>query len=178
MGSVGTKLDEARFFYDKLKGAPEDRRAFRCYLSAFLAASRSVMQYMDKQVRGTAAQGWYDRCAQRGLVRYFKCKRDVEIHERPVEQRRVVTEHVGETIHIADQIEVKQFNSEGELIYEYESPPPEKKGKAASFSAGRSWVAWFFADRPDEDVCPLCGQYLAELAEVVDEGVQQGHVQV
>ena len=177
MGSVGTKLDEAEFFYDKLTAAYEDKRAFRCYLSAFLAASRSVMQYIWNQVKGTPAQEWYDTNTQKDLVRFFKCKRNVEIHQRPVGHKRKITEHLTRTIHISDGIDIKHFSKERELTYEYRSPPPEKGRKSPSSSTAHSSVAYFFTDRPDENVCDLCARYLAELSQIVHEGVQQGHIQ-
>lgn len=46
-----SKLAEARYFYSRMRKEVDDREAFTCNLSAFLAAARSVLQYALKEAK-------------------------------------------------------------------------------------------------------------------------------
>jgi hypothetical protein len=54
------KIGEARFFLARMKESISDRVAFRYYLSAFLSAARSVLQYAKEESRSKGRQEWYD----------------------------------------------------------------------------------------------------------------------
>ncbi len=54
------KIDEAKFFLAKMKRSVHDRKAFRYYMSAFLTAARSVIQYAREESRSKGRQQWYD----------------------------------------------------------------------------------------------------------------------
>jgi len=176
MSGIRVKLDEAAFFHDKLTGGKEDKRTFRCYLSAFLAASRSVMQYTWQQAKGTSSQAWYQQWAEQDPIAFFKCKRDFEIHRKPVVPRRNITEELGQVIFISDSLKLQYLDKNGQMIEEYESPMPKEDGRTSPPSTGQAFVQYFFTDRPGDKVCDLCGQYLSQLRRIVDEGLQQGHI--
>jgi len=53
------KIDEAKFFLARMEESRRDRDAFRYYMSAFLAAARSVTQYAREESRSKGRQQWY-----------------------------------------------------------------------------------------------------------------------
>jgi hypothetical protein len=54
------KIDEAKFFLAKMKRSVHDRKALRYYMSAFLTAARSVIQYAREESWSKGRQQWYD----------------------------------------------------------------------------------------------------------------------
>jgi len=54
------KIGEAKFFLARMEESLHDRETFRYYLSAFLTASRSVIQYVREESRSKGRQQWYE----------------------------------------------------------------------------------------------------------------------
>jgi hypothetical protein len=54
------KIGETKFFLARMEESLHDRQAFRYYLSAFLTAARSVLQYAREESRSKGRQQWYD----------------------------------------------------------------------------------------------------------------------
>jgi hypothetical protein len=54
------KIGEAKFFLSRMEESVEDRVEFRYYLSAFLSAARSVLQYAKEESSKKGRQQWYD----------------------------------------------------------------------------------------------------------------------
>ena len=54
------KIGEAKFFLTRMEESLHDREAFRYYMSAFLTAARSVIQYAREETRSNGRQKWYD----------------------------------------------------------------------------------------------------------------------
>ncbi len=84
------KLEEARYFLDQMRQwehlVPD---WFEFNLSAFLAASRSVMQYLEKKAANQGRQRWYQTLTTASpWDRRFKQIRDPHIHEKPYKPRR------------------------------------------------------------------------------------------
>ena len=84
------KLEEARYFLQRMRDEHETPRHFRFELSAFLGAARSVLQYALEEAKGKAGgKRWYDQMvAQEPILTYFKDKRDANIHSAPVSRCR------------------------------------------------------------------------------------------
>ena len=53
------KIGEARFFLARMEESLHDRKAFRYYLSAFLAAARSATRYAREESRSKGRLQWY-----------------------------------------------------------------------------------------------------------------------
>jgi hypothetical protein len=79
------KLNEAQYFLKRMRAERDNRTAFRFELSAFLGATRSVLQYARKEAKGKpGGPGWYDRAVKaERLLAFFKDKRDTNIHTTP-----------------------------------------------------------------------------------------------
>jgi hypothetical protein len=54
------KIGEAKFFLARMEESFHDRETFRYYLSAFLTAARSVIQYAREESRSKGRQQWYE----------------------------------------------------------------------------------------------------------------------
>lgn len=144
------KLDEAKYFYDRMvevqKTEIQHNREYFVYnFSAFLSAARSVLQYMCKEIdrkkdpaARQEAKKWYEgKMAASPNLQYFKGKRDINIHTTPIMP-------IGHIVAIGSSVSFRY-----------------------SFSARL---------KPDKEVLHLCRIYLAELEEFLNEGVSKGYI--
>lgn len=93
------KIREARFFLARMEEALHDRKAFRYYLSAFLAAARSATQYAREESRSKGRLQWY----KEAIAEY-----DVLIHG----SQTAVRQRFGDWPGSEDRIGSSQRNSE------------------------------------------------------------------
>src|SRR5438552_4545066 len=94
------KVSEAEFFLTCLQRSASSGDKFHYFLSAFLSAARSALQYALEEARTKGSQSWYESAMRTSpILRFFKDKRDINIHQRPVAvmQQTILTEsvHVG-----------------------------------------------------------------------------------
>jgi hypothetical protein len=116
---VKKKLREAEFFLGKMQDEERERfgpkEPFEFYLSAFLTASKSVVEvfeYLIKTERADANRQWYKgwktkRGADEHLSNFVKCmadKRDAEVHRKgaghrvKIEQREFPNTHLERSV--------------------------------------------------------------------------------
>jgi len=151
MNKKGQKLAEAKYFYDRMVEiqntvVSHNREHFIYSFSAFLSASRSVLQYMCREIEQKKdlvakqeAKKWYDgKMTASQNLKFFKGKRDINIHTTPIMP-------IGHIIAVVP----------GPVAFRY------------SFSAKR---------KPEKEVLPLCLSYLAELEEFINDGVSKGYI--
>jgi hypothetical protein len=151
MNKKTQKLAEAKYFYDRMvevqNTVVSHNREYYIYnFSAFLSASRSVLQYMWTEIKRKQdlvpkqeAKRWYEgRMAASPNCQFFKGKRDSNIHTTPIMP-------IGHILAVVP----------GPVAFRY------------SFSA---------RPKPEKEVLPLCSAYLAELEEFINEGVSKGHI--
>lgn len=80
------KLEEARHFIEQMRREEtlNDHQVVRFNTSAFLTATRSVLQYLLKRCRESGQTQWYDeRVSSSEWCRFFKDIRDGNIHTEP-----------------------------------------------------------------------------------------------
>jgi len=122
------KIIEAEYFYTRMKQEQKDRDAFRYNLSAFLSAARSVLQYALKEAETkTGSQQWYDnQVSSYPASKFFKNKRDINIHASPVQFKQHVNVHVTETLPCpVDSVPFIFRDKDGNIKSQYlEEPPP------------------------------------------------------
>src|SRR5271157_448704 len=171
------KLDEARHFLAGMTGAVEDPTCFRFELSAFLSSARSVLQYARKEaITKTGGQAWFDtHISNSPVLRFFKDKRDVNIHTQPVVPAATINVAATDVIQFSEGVLLQVFDSEGNLISERGigsgSPPP-----VASPLPSTSRVYHFPDWTGQEDVLQLCRDYVTALETVVKVGRSQGFI--
>ena len=166
------KLCEARYFLSRLGLSSSHMKEFSFELSAFLSAARSVLQYACKEAK-TKHGGieWYrDHMKNVPVLRYFRDKRDLSIHVKPV----VPNLHISATpitvsisIHASLNLQVTDHN--GSVIEERNIISPTPKSETPS--SPPVIVSYHFSDwSGDEDIETLCYQYIAAIEAIVKDG--------
>lgn len=151
-----SKIREASYFLRQMEACSEKPEEFRFNLSAFLTSSRSAVQYVLEEAKRQQKQMWYDNYMNNTqFMKYFKDKRDFNIHEKNVPLTRNVDlsiSIVGTKI-IVDKKEKKYFTPSKE------TKETKSKKKASNFE---------FTDYPgQEDVLTLSAKYLKELKDFI-----------
>jgi hypothetical protein len=171
------KLEEAKYFYSRMVMEEENREAFKYNLSAFLAAARSVMYYAYNEVEKTPNQKWYDDWMNSSdVLKFFKCKRDFNIHTAPIDPKKHVNIHITEVIHVTESSHIKVIDKNGRVKEEREikeEPKPHEGPKSSVKSESR----YEFDDwKGPEDLMTLCKMYIQELEKVVQDGISKGFI--
>ena len=150
-----SKLAEARHFLDRMHAEHFDPQCFASELGAFLAASRSVLQYALKEAKAKpGGQQWYDQAMVNPLFTFFRDLRDDSIHEVPVTPLTKMKLTRASMLNIGDDDEEILIPHEHDTItHHYE-----------------------FAGRPGEEVIDLSRQYLDTLKQLVEAGVRAGWI--
>ncbi len=168
------KLAEARYFRAGMDRNANDLTPFKCELSAFLTAARTVLQYLRDECGNAGRQGWYDNKMADQMFRFMGCQRNVNIHERPIEPRQNVTSTVEERVVLRDSFSITTTDEHGNVVQheEIETTLPE----AVPTEIERT-VEYRFADwTGQEDVPALCDKYVGALESILDawDQVQTG----
>ncbi len=174
------KVEEAEYFLKQMADCEEDRQAYKYNLSAFLQASRSVLQFAHKECQPVpVALSWYEsQVGGNRLVQFFKDRRDVSIHEHPIRPIMELKASIEETIHLG-------FAADAVVIRDGKVVPSEGR-PIAGFPVGTNWPypsrvimggAYKFSEwRGDDDVPTLCRQYLDELKQIIADGQSKGYL--
>ncbi|MDQ7839356.1 MAG: hypothetical protein RDU59_12785 [Thermodesulfobacteriota bacterium] len=103
------KLKEARYFARRMEASIDDPEAFQYELSAFLSAARSVLQYaLDEAKQKPNGQRWYEaQVSGNAVLKFFKDKRDLNIHAEPVRPSRHIAVAITEHITISESIRIE-----------------------------------------------------------------------
>jgi len=171
-----TKINEAKYFLGQMNIVVNDRAVFNFNLSAFLAAARSALQYAHKEaIPQSGGQAWYDgQVAAKPIVKFFKDKRDISIHEVPVSPAAKIGVSITETIHIADSVSVTICRKDGSIEEEQPLSPPAQTDPSAGTEPAVTYE-YFFSDWPDdEDVLHLSQKYITEIEAIILDGVAKG----
>lgn len=169
------KIDEAARALGRMQADMCDPTAFRDHFSAFITAARSALQYAHKEASPKAGgQNWFDtQVASRPLVRFFKDKRDTNIHVRPTPPTTNADARIGQTARLSEVVTVQKTTDEGvsepPMTREIPSTVPDAAPQASVT------YSYTFDDRP-EDVLTLCSSYLTEIRSAVADGVARGFV--
>jgi len=146
------KIDEAQYFLDRMGVTEGALKELTYNLSAFLSASRSVLQYALRGARTTpGGEAWYrSQLSQWPIVALLKERRDVSIHSQPVRpaQRLIIRSRRNHSI-----------------------------GSAASGPAIPASVKVYLAfdgDRSGEELLATCKSYLEAIKAIVTDGRERG----
>ena len=108
-------------------------------------------------------------------LRFFKGKRDINIHANPVSPIANYNATFKETLGLSDSVSVILRDKNGNIKQQYSSESHSKseeiKGQATI------QVKYEFDDWDgNEDVLTLCQKYLQELERLVEDGVSKGFI--
>jgi len=171
----GSKLKEANYFYSQMLSKTDNREEFIFNLSAFLSAARSVLQYaLEESKVKSGGQNWYQgQFTSNKVLSFFKDKRDINIHIKPVEVSQHTLIEITEVLYLSESIHIKKFDEKGQLIEEYSSepePPTRRTEIPPKVTNQFTFPDW----SGNEDVLQLCQLYLNELRRVVTDGQGKG----
>ena len=166
------KLGEADFFYERLRRVEDSPRIYSYYLSAFLSASRSVLQYAHAEACDLpGGLAWYEaEMANSPLLKYLRDKRDVNIHAGPVIP--FVTIATSDSGSFAEASLLEESQSDGSLS----SKHTPSEGPSTP-QVTRAMFTHVFGDWPgNETVTELCARYLDELYALAARGTEKGFI--
>jgi hypothetical protein len=185
MANEDAKFREAAYFLGVMKSSINDRNAFVYNFSAFITAARSVVQYALEECKpDPAAKTWYDNyVASTDLIRYFKDKRDMNIHEEPVVPNAAFSAEVSMHLSVSGTCSVKVFSrdAEGNLV---EKPTPASDAAEQAIASpppkpqSTESVRYYLADRKADDLVDLAENYIDELIAFLKVGRAAGHIPV
>ncbi len=179
------KLEEAKYFLRQMQMTSKDGHALHpltWQLSAFLSAARSALQYaLEEAKTKNGGRAWYDAAvAADPVIRFFKDKRDINIHQSPVVPTRRVEVAMSETIHIEDSLSIVVRDRAGNIVQSYSSDekrPVEATDPNAPDDGTTIKTKFLFADwSGPEDVPTLSDRYYRAIDALVQTGIAAGHI--
>ena len=178
----GQKLEEARYHYGRMVAEQDDRVGFTHSLNAFLASARSVLQYALKEAKtahGARGQRWYDDAmAASPVSKFFKDKRDLTIHEKPVRPLARHALSLGASISLTASLEFVVRDKDGNVKQRGGSPAVAQLAAQEPVPSAYSRAYHFDDWAGSEGVLTLCDMYLHQLEALVRDGIQRGYLTV
>ncbi len=171
------KIQEAEYFLS-LMFEKNERVFFTYNLSAFLTAARSVLQYALKESETKPnGKSWYDSAIQsRPVVKFFKDKRDINIHAEPINPSAEINIGMNDTISLSDEVFITLTDKDGNIVDERKVPPSQPTRKIESSQPIVNFRFVFRDWRGNEDVVDLSQQYIQELKDIINDGVARGFI--
>jgi hypothetical protein len=169
------KLKEARYFFQQMTASVNDPVAFQYELSAFLSSARSVLQYARKEARKKpGGQQSYDRqVTGNSVLEFFKDKRDVNVHAKPLRPTRHVSVSDTLNVMISESTRIEMRKEDGTVeVREFREERPELRPQeeATEVTSRHVFDDW----NGPEDVIDLSRLYLAALDDFVKRGLADG----
>ena len=81
-----------------------------------MTATRTVLQYLREECVKAGNQGWYDGEMGDQTLGFFKCARDMNIHQRPVEPQQNVTLTLEEHVVVGDGFSITTTDEQGSAV--------------------------------------------------------------
>ncbi|MEX2459712.1 MAG: hypothetical protein WD469_00190 [Paenibacillaceae bacterium] len=169
------KMNESKYFLGLMEDSmqQESYEHFTFNLSAFLAAARSILQYTLDRSKAAGKQIQFDNLVTgKPILKYFKDKRDVSIHQKPVRpiQQVNISVHSSIIIRVTESSKILKVDSNGNKISETVNPtidPENAQGSTENPTTKLSptrETEYRFNDWPgNENVLQLSQLYLQDL---------------
>ena len=166
MTNTRDKLNEAKHFLEEMKRVSSEPDKFRYELTAFLGASRSITQIMQKEFSEQSGfADWYAEkqreMGSNSILKYLHRQRSITYHERPV-----LSYPIRATDHILDSTGMNVILT----------------GTASNLSLSSSSIVfsdikpttriqYYFDDifEKDKDVITICQEAVNALEKIVDD---------
>ena len=167
------KLNEARYFLNRMKETIADNPVFKYYLSAFLSAARSVTFALQAELADRPGfRDWYadaqERMRNDARMRFFVEKRDYVIHVANVATPAKVDVRITDHVYLTDSLRIEVIQ-DGKVVETRDAgPPPPPR-----LTPDETSVEWrrYFPEYPDVDASALCEEQLEKLSGIVREAV-------
>ena len=171
------KLKEASHFALCMERSINDPESFQYELSAFLSAARSVLQYaLEEAKQKQNGQQWYDnQVSGNAILRYFKDKRDLNIHTEPIRTSRHIEVSEILSVNISESVRIEITNADGTKENRKSVENPNESIPVGAVS--KAEISYVFTDwTGPEDVIQLSRQYLIALEAFVKSGIGSGYI--
>lgn len=148
---------------------------FKKNLSAFLSASRSVLQFaLEEACQKSGGQAWYDAAVSSDpLIAFLKDKRDANIHRTPVTVAKDVRIELSAPLRLTASLSMTVMGPDGKVKDSYMSEPEAPKKQ--EWVPPKTSYRYRFDDWHGEEHVPTLAQrYLGTLKSIVEDGRQQG----
>jgi len=172
------KLKEAKYFYSKMIEEQKNKDNFTYNLSAFLSSARSFLQYALEEARSkTRGQQWYrNYISTSTILKFFKDKRDINIHTEPVKPQANYHLTLTETLHLSESLSITVKDKDGNIKQQYSSDEPKPKPKKPEAQSSME-IKYKFDDWSErEDILTLCQMYIQELEDIIKDEIQRGFI--
>ena len=171
------KLNEAKYFFLRMQ-QEQDRDSFTYNLSAFLSSSRSVLQYAlcEASTKENGSQWYQSYTSANTILKFFKDKRNINIHEKPVSTPAKTFININESLGISDSISVVVRDKNGNIKSQYKSESPielTNNKPQVTIKVTYEFSEW---EGNNKNALFLCQEYLHELEKIVNEGVSKGFI--
>ena len=153
------KINEARYFIDRMKNNYDDLLLLEYNFSAFLSAARSVLQFIYEDVKNIPLKkgSYIDEVSKNKIIQFFKDKRDTNIHIMPtaIDSRSV-------TIFVGTQYVILGEETDNNRNW---TPP-----KSESVNKIKNW------EGTEQEIINACEVYIKEICDFVACGKSKGFV--
>lgn len=161
------KFEEAKHFLSIMNKEKESETPVRFNFSAFLTSSRCVFQYGLEIFKSLDHERLYKQWINdHSIAKFFKDKRDINIHEKPVSPNLQINVKGYETIGITESIVIVLKDTNGNIKDSYQNKGPKindlpTKQTTTTFSYFlENWLG-------PEDLFEACQLYLDEIQEFI-----------
>ncbi len=181
------KLEEAKYFLSRMNEEQKTKEIFVFNLSAFLSATRSVLQYALKEsVQKPGGQNWYDKIMSISPeLRFLKDERNTNIHEEPTNPKANYILHVetGRFTIKPGSVSIIVRDKDGNLKQQGHEENADVQQviptKNETTNPIPNEVKYFFdkwEGNENEDVLVLCQKCIQELENAIKDGISQGFI--
>jgi hypothetical protein len=172
------KLAEAEYFLARMRETQDDPTAFDFNLSAFLASSRSVLQYAREDAKTHGAQAWYDKAMKSAdpSVAFLGEKRNISVHTNPVRPSRHINVELHDRISLSSELSAVVIRRDGSSEPQMLERQPKDVPTASVpddppvVTYRHQFVDW----AGEEDILALAVRYLDALRAIVHDGLGRG----
>lgn len=172
------KLEEASYFLKQMILNIDEPQFFKFNFSAFTSATRSVLQYTCKEVKGTSGQSWYEKYMSNELPRFFKRIRNHNIHSEPIQNSKDVKITIPT---ITYEMSFSGDNIEAPKSVEAKDPEYKYFCRANANRFGDDYKTLIndfkeLLENHNRNVVELCKLYLNDLQQFISKGINEGHL--
>lgn len=179
MSEQEQKLKEAKYFYNEMVSKFKDEfyDEFKFNLSAFLTATRSILQYTFEYANQNGKTSDYNNLVSNNhILRFFKEKRDLNIHTQSIKPVQQVTLDLHATIRVRESIRMIMTHPDGSIVERaYSEDDSTTNHSKVNGSSPKRTLQYMFSDwNGDEDIILLSSKYLDELAVFIEGAKNNG----
>jgi hypothetical protein len=148
---------------------------FEYNLSAFLSASRSILQYALEECKINGNQKWcVDYLNSSEVIAFFKDKRNINIHEVPV--KTIQRQQSTNTLNLPLSLTFQKIDKDGIISEKILEPNHSANKIEHNIKSGYNLTYLFDDSNGDKSVLELCEMFVNELSNFIKEGTEKNYI--